>query len=105
MFHAATGGINHTFSAIADTGASHTATPEKLDFIPGTLKKLEEPVSLGGIAGHLKIEYSGMVHWETIDAFGNILEFQTKAFYHPDLPGRLFSPQAYLYTPFLVLPH
>ena len=37
-----------------------------------------------------------MVHWETIDSFGNIVEFHTKAFYHPDLPGRLFSPQAYL---------
>ena len=37
-----------------------------------------------------------MVHWETIDKFGNLLKFRHKAFYHPDLPGRLFSPQAYL---------
>ena len=96
LFHAATGGTNHAFSSIADTGCSHTCSPEKLDFIPGTLKKLDQPISLGGIAGDLLIEYSGMVHWETIDVHGNIMEFKTKAFYHPDLPGRLFSPQAYL---------
>jgi hypothetical protein len=96
MFHAAIGGVNHAFSSIADTGCSNTCSNEKLDFIPGTLKKLDQPISLGGIAGDLLIEYSGMVHWETVDAHGNILEFKTMAFYHPDLPGRLFSPQAYL---------
>ena len=96
MFHAATGGVNHTFSSIVDTGASATCTNEKGDFIPDTLRRLDCPVTLGGIAGDLLIEYSGMVHWETVDAFGSIMEFQTKAYYHPELPGRFFSPQAYL---------
>ena len=57
---------------------------------------MPEPVALGGIAGHLMINQVGLVHWETVDAYGNIMSFETTALYHPDLPGRLFSPQAYL---------
>ena len=37
----------------------------------------------------------GRIHWETIDDFGEVITFQTIAFYHPDLPGRLFSPQTH----------
>ena len=74
-FQAATGNSPHTFSAIADSGCSHSCTPCKDDFIPGTLQKLDQPMTLGGIAGSLQIEWQGMVHWETIDHFGNILTF------------------------------
>ena len=96
LFSASAGSNSRAFSAIADTGCSRSCSNDKTDFVPGTLEELDKPVALGGIAGSLLITHSGMVHWETVDAFGNIIEFNTRAFYHPDLPGRLFSPQAYL---------
>jgi hypothetical protein len=96
VFATATGGINHAFSAIMDTGCSLSCTNSKDDFRPGTLTKLPSPIQLGGIAGDLDIEYQGMVDWETIDNFGNVVTFTTLALYHQQLPGRLFSPQAYL---------
>ena len=84
------------FSAIADSGCSKTCTNCILDFIPGSLETLDEPIALGGIAGNLQIQQIGRVHWETIDAYGEVFTIETNALYHPDLPGRLFSPQAYL---------
>ena len=56
---------------------------------------LSRKSSLGGIAGSLLVTHVGRIHWETIDNFGEVIAFQTTAFYHPDLPGRLFSPQTY----------
>ena len=97
IFHAAIGGDNHAFSSIVDTGCSHTCSNDDQDFIPGTLKKLDQPISLGGIAGDLLIEYSGMVHWETVDAFGNIMDFKTMAFYC------LFAPRMFQIAVFSIL--
>jgi GAG-pre-integrase domain len=96
VFSTAIGGIDHAFSAIVDTGCSLSCTNHKEDFRPGTLQPLESHVSLGGIAGNLLIQYKRIVDWETPDEFGNIVPFTTMALYHQDLPGRLFSPQAYL---------
>ena len=56
-FQAATGGSPHTFSAICDSGCSHSCTPCKDDFLPGTLQRLEAPLTLGGGAGDLTIEW------------------------------------------------
>ena len=47
MFHAATVGVNHAFTSIADTGASETCSDDDRDFIPGTsLKDLKNAASL-----------------------------------------------------------
>ena len=97
VFHAAVNHSHHAFSAILDSGCSETCTNNLKDFVPGTMYKLDNPVSLGGIAGALMVTHAGTIKWETVDDFGDIVEFQTKAFYHPDLPGRLFSPQTYLH--------
>ena len=96
VFQAAVNNSNQAFSAVADSGCSETCSPYLNDFIPGTMYKLEEPLALGGIAGSLPVTHAGRVHWETVDDFGELVEFQTEAFYHPALPGRLFSPQSYL---------
>ena len=96
IFSTKTGGVCSAFNCIADTGCSGSGTNHEGDFEKGSLKKLDKPFLLGGIAGDLLVEWEGMVHWETIDKFGNLLKFRHKAFYHPDLPGRLFSPQATL---------
>jgi Reverse transcriptase (RNA-dependent DNA polymerase) len=96
MFATAIGEMNHAFSAIVDTGCSLSCTNNKGDFRPGTFAKLESPVSLGGIAGDLLINFKGIVDWETLDDFGNVVTLSTVALYHESLPGRLFSPQTYL---------
>jgi hypothetical protein len=97
LFDTATNNSEFAFTAVADSGCSETCTNSLLDFIPGTMCKLDEPIALGGIAGSLLVTHAGRVHWETIDDSGNVVEIKTVAFYHPDLPGRLFSPQSYFH--------
>jgi hypothetical protein len=96
MFATAIGEMDHAFSAIVDTGCSLSCTNNKGDFRHGTLQQLDSPVSLGGIAGDLLINLRGIVDWETLDDYGNVVSLSTTALYHESLPGRLFSPQAYL---------
>ena len=62
----------------------------------GTLKRLTKPISLGGIAGGLQVNYCGQVQWETIDDNGNVVVIRTKVFLQEQLTSRLFSPQAFL---------
>ena len=97
IFDTATNNSKFAFTAVADSGYSETCTNNLQDFIPGTMWKLEVPIALGGIAGSLLVTHAGMVHWETINDFGEVVEIKTVAFYHPDLPGRLFSPQSYFH--------
>ena len=85
-----------SFTAIVDSGCSLTCTNSKHDFLPGTLKELSKPLTLGGIAGGLEVKYEGIVSWETVDEYGNIVALQTKAYLQEQLPCRLFSPQAFL---------
>ena len=66
------------------------------DFIPGTLQDLPSPIKLDGIAGGLVVTKQGQVCWEALDDFGNVVPFQTQAFYQEKLPCRLLSPQAFL---------
>ena len=47
VFQAAVNNSSHAFSAVADSGCSETCSPYLTDFIPGTMYKLEEPLSLG----------------------------------------------------------
>ena len=81
---------------ITDTGASTSCTPDDRDFLPGTKRKLKTPIRIGGIAGDIVAEYEGTVSWEVLDINGNLLTFETTALLCPDLPCRLFSPQAFL---------
>lgn len=97
-FHQATNWSTHAFSAVMDSGCSESCTPFLEDFIPGSMYKLDHPVNLGGIAGNLPVTHAGIVNWETVDDFGQVMEFKHRAFYNPDLPGRLFSPQAFLHN-------
>jgi hypothetical protein len=76
---------------VADSGCSETCSPYLTDFIPGTMYELEHPLSLGRIAGSLPVTHARRVHWETVDDFGELIEFQTEVYYYPALPGRLLS--------------
>ena len=97
IFDTATNNSEFACTAVADSGCSETCANNLQDFTPGTMWKLEVPIALGGIAGSLLVTHASMVHWETIDDFGEVVEIKTVAFYHPDLPGRLFSPQSYFH--------
>ena len=92
----ATAGSPHIFSAIVDSGCSYSATNCFSDVDPKSIRKLSEPIVLGGIAGSLEIHYIGTARWETLDDHGNILPFTEEVLIHPDLPNRLLSPQAFL---------
>ena len=86
----------NTHSAVIDTGASWTAVPNKELCVPGSIRKLEAPIELDGIAGGLMIEQAGKLKAETIDRHGNVFSFETTVMIHEDLPGILISPQALL---------
>ncbi len=85
-----------SFVAVVDTGCSITCTNVETDFIPGTMQDLPSPIKLDGIAGGLVVTKQGQVCWEALDDFGNVVPFQTQAFYQEKLPCRLLSPQAFL---------
>ena len=82
IFHTAVNTSPDVFTAVADTGCSETCTNCLADFIPGTMWKLKVPIALGGIAGYLLVTHAGRIHWETIDDFGEVITFQTIAFYN-----------------------
>ena len=96
MFSAAIDGSKDAHSAVVDTGCSCSATNDPNDAIPGTLRKLDEPIELGGIAGGLKIEWMAKANWETLDNNGKVQPIQLDVLIHESLPSRLLSPQAFL---------
>lgn len=86
----------HAFTCIVDSGCSYSATNTFSDVEPSTIRKLNAPISLGGIAGGLTIDYIGTANWETLDDKGNVIPFVEDVLIHTDLPDRLLSPQAFL---------
>jgi len=96
LFAQSTGNNEDIFNAIVDSGSSYSATNKFTDAKPDTIRQLEEPLRLEGIAGGLLIEYVGIAEWETLDKNGDIMSFQEQVLIHKDLPNRLLSPQAFL---------
>ena len=96
QFLHAIGHNNNVFSAIVDTGCSHSATNTFSDVDPQSIRKLDKPITLDGIAGGLIINYIGKANWETLDDLGNIVPFSENVLIHEELPNRLLSPQAFL---------
>jgi len=87
---------SNSFTTIVDTGCSITCTNSPHDFIPGTLRALPKPITLGSTAGVLQVREQGLVHWEFINNFGVVETLETKAFLQEELPCWLLSPQAFL---------
>jgi hypothetical protein len=54
-------GVGDSFELIFDTGCSKTGTGFKEDFVPGSLKDLDQPIQMDGIAGGLEIKQEGLV--------------------------------------------
>jgi hypothetical protein len=89
-----------SFYLIVDTGCSQTATGCLDDFLPGSLHNLEHPIEMEGIAGGLQIRQKGRVKYELLTDAGDVHVLETTAYFMPDLPCRLFSPQAHFQEQF-----
>lgn len=76
---------------VIDTGASISITPVRGDFI-GNLEPATD-ISLNGLTGKAAVIGTGMVEWTIRDLFGVVRSIKTKAYFVPDAPIRLFSPQ------------
>ena len=81
---------------IIETGASCTATGDKNDLIPSTVKPLEKPFPLSGIGGTLYATHTGTCRFEALADDSSIVALEMQAYYTPGLTATLFSPQAYL---------
>ena len=78
---------------IFDTGASHTFTNKKSDFVEGTFEVIKEEA--GGFVGSAPVEGVGEVAWKVLDDDGIERELRTLCFYVPKGNRRLFSPQSH----------
>ena len=77
---------------IFDTGASKSLTPFRNDFV-GRITPCN--IKLKGIASGLNVAGIGKVKWRFKGKNGEIVEELVEAYWVPDLPFRLFSPQAF----------
>ena len=84
-FKTTTADHKHIFSAIVDTGCAHSCTNTFSDVDPLSIRKLNPPMKLDGIAGGVQVEFVGTATWETLDDSGNIVPFVDQAFMHEDL--------------------
>ena len=66
---------------IVDTGCTKTGTGYMEDFLPGTLKDLEQPILMDGIAGGLEITKAGVVRYEVLDDKGELQVIEADAYY------------------------
>ena len=96
LFSKATGDHPHVFSAIVDSGCTHSTTNSFSDVDPKSIRKLSKPLNVGGVSGDILVEYVGRSNWETFDDFGNLLPFNDEVFINENLPYKLLSPQAFL---------
>ena len=84
------------FVIIVDTGCSSGASGYESDFVPGSLKPLENPVVMDGIAGGLPITHQGLIRTQVITTTGPVRTLEFEAYLVLGLQCRLFSPQRYL---------
>ena len=88
-------------TAVIDSGATFTTLNSTTLIVPGSLVKLDVPIELDGIAGGYMVEYKCLIKFECVKRNGDPYVRETEAFYHPDLPCMLLSPQAFLQDQYL----
>jgi hypothetical protein len=93
--------IQDSITLTIDSGCSHSATGCKDDFLPGTLIDLPKPFEMEGIAGGLTVHQKGRVKYEVLTDDSDVHVIETSAYYMPDLPCRLFSPQSHFQELFI----
>ncbi len=60
------------------------------------MEELSVPVTLKGVAGDITVTQQGTIHFEVINDAGQVSVIEDKAYYHPAIKNRLFSPQRWL---------
>ena len=80
---------------VVDTGASTCTTPNKDDFVGPIEYGNFGEVQTAEKGALVKIEGRGLVRWKAIDALGKFAFLECWAYYIPDMPIPLFSPQSY----------
>jgi Reverse transcriptase (RNA-dependent DNA polymerase)/GAG-pre-integrase domain len=95
--HAFHSGIeeSHKFPLVWDSGASISVTHDPDDF-PEGVAMADTPATLQGLAAGLQVAGRGIVHWNVLDANGQLRAIKTRALLVPKCSQRLLSPQAYL---------
>ena len=83
-----------SFPVTIDTGATFTITPFCSDFVTGFTST--KGAILHGLVMGLRIEGSGMVHWNLPADDGSQITLTMTAYYVPEANWRLLSPQHYL---------
>ena len=83
--------LDRSIQLYFDTGASHTSTPNKGDFME--LDEDSTSGTLDGIASGLTIEGTGRVQYIVLDDNGKEVVIEVEAYYVPTLKYRLVSPQ------------
>ena len=82
------------FDVIVDTGCTTSSSPFKEDFLPGTLKDLEDPISAEGVGGDIQVKQEGTLKWEFISTKGEAVKLHHEGCFVPELgKTRLLSPQ------------
>jgi hypothetical protein len=87
---------SNAYTRILDTGASWNAIYDSKLCVCDSVKKLEKPIVLDGIAGGLNIEESGLIAIDTMTTDGSIHCFEATVMLNQELPGILLCPQARL---------
>ena len=88
-------------SCVVDSGASFTSVNDETLVVPGSMTLLDNPIELDGIAGGFVVEHKCQIQFECVDIDGEPLSRTTEAYYHPELPCMLMSPQAFLQHQFI----
>ena len=96
LFSSVTGNNEDFISTIVDTGSSFSITGSKSIILPGTLRKLDKPLEVDGIASGLLLEWEGLAQVETVLENGDLYQFEFPVYYVEGFSSTLFSPQAVL---------
>ena len=66
------------------------------DFVPGSLRDLDQLVIMDGIGGELQITQIGIARYEVLTDDAEVKVIESEAYLVPTLNCRLVSPQRYL---------
>ncbi|MGH3624340.1 MAG: hypothetical protein ACRDQ5_21565, partial [Sciscionella sp.] len=84
-----------SFNIVFDTGATVAVTPNCADFI-SPMTSPPNNLVLRGISSGLPVQGVGTIRWYVVDDNKQMKMIETEAFYVPEIPVRLVSPQSYM---------
>ena len=91
--------FDYYFELIVDTGCYKVVTPHLTYFVYGSLTKLDEPMSMDGIAGLMFATQKVRVRYEVINDSGGLSILECEGYLLPDIKVCLFRPQVFIQEP------